>query len=67
MQVRRSGGHLARVPAAARVPFQDVTLHGPSRTIVVEPVERPEPLPAPAREPAPAPPPEPREPAPAAP
>jgi hypothetical protein len=49
----------------------DVTLQGPSRTIVVEPVELPEPLPAappePRREPAPAPPAEPREPAPAAP
>ncbi len=48
--------------------MQDVTLEGPSRTIVVEPVERPERLPAPSpeprREPSPA---APREPAPAAP
>jgi hypothetical protein len=47
--------------------MRQVTLQGPSRTIVVEPVERPEALPAPPpeprREPSPA---EPREPAPAA-
>jgi hypothetical protein len=35
-----------------------VTLHGPSKTIVVEPVEREEPAPEPVEEPAPEPEPE---------